>query len=55
MVAQLCTMEEPARGALELACKHFPGMEYKWWDKDLDEIVQGKSILCVLYILQTLR
>ncbi|KDP20201.1 hypothetical protein JCGZ_07921 [Jatropha curcas] len=43
--------EESAREAVEIARKHFPGVEYKWGDKGLDEIIQDESILGVAVVL----
>ncbi|KAI4334604.1 hypothetical protein L6164_019272 [Bauhinia variegata] len=43
--------EESARGAVEIARKHFPGVECKWGDNDLDEIIQDKSITAVAVVL----
>ncbi|CAK7339263.1 unnamed protein product [Dovyalis caffra] len=43
--------EESARGAVEVAKKHFPGVECKWGDKGLDEIIQDESILGVAVVL----
>ncbi|CAB4281317.1 unnamed protein product [Prunus armeniaca] len=39
--------EESARGAVEIAQKHFPGVECKWGDKGLQEIIEDSSILGV--------
>ncbi|PQP97959.1 uncharacterized protein Pyn_28020 [Prunus yedoensis var. nudiflora] len=43
--------EESARGAVEIAQKHFPGVECKWGDKGLQEIIEDSSILGVAVVL----
>ncbi|KAI9081924.1 hypothetical protein K1719_036186 [Acacia pycnantha] len=43
--------EESARGAVEIAQKHFPGLECKWGDWGLDEIIQDASITAVAVVL----
>lgn len=43
--------EESARGAVEVAHKHFPGVECKWGDNGLDEIIQDVSITAVAVVL----
>ncbi|KAL5567204.1 hypothetical protein UlMin_030368 [Ulmus minor] len=43
--------EESARGAVEIAQKYFPGVECKWGDKGLDEIIEDNSILGVAVVL----
>ncbi|KAF7805378.1 YMR315W isoform A [Senna tora] len=43
--------EESARGAVEIAQKHFSGLECKWGDKGLDEIIQDVSITAVAVVL----
>ncbi|KAG5250049.1 dTDP-3,4-didehydro-2,6-dideoxy-alpha-D-glucose reductase [Salix suchowensis] len=43
--------EESAREAVEVAKEHFPGVECKWGDKGLDEIIQDESILGVAVVL----
>ncbi|XP_050221925.1 uncharacterized protein LOC126672067 [Mercurialis annua] len=43
--------EESAQGAVEIARKHFPGVECKWGDKGLDEIIADDSILGVAVVL----
>ncbi|XP_048325177.2 dehydrogenase FPY6 isoform X1 [Ziziphus jujuba] len=43
--------EESARGAVEVAQKSFPGVECKWGDKGLDEILEDDSILGVAVAL----
>ncbi|KAL5567207.1 hypothetical protein UlMin_030371, partial [Ulmus minor] len=40
-----------ARGAVEIAQKYFPGVECKWGDKGLDEIIEDNSILGVAVVL----
>ena len=44
-------VQESARGAVEIAQKYFPGVEHKWHDKGLDEIIQDNSILGVAVVL----
>ena len=44
-------MQESARGAVEIAEKYFPGVECKWGDKGLNEIIEDKSILGVAVVL----
>ncbi|XP_008243595.1 PREDICTED: uncharacterized protein LOC103341817 [Prunus mume] len=43
--------EESARGAVEIAQEHFPGVECKWGDKGLQEIIEDSSILGVAVVL----
>ncbi|XP_024161181.1 dTDP-3,4-didehydro-2,6-dideoxy-alpha-D-glucose 3-reductase isoform X2 [Rosa chinensis] len=43
--------EESARGAVEIAGKHFPGVECKWGDQGLEEIIADSSILGVAVVL----
>ncbi|KAF3452583.1 hypothetical protein FNV43_RR03016 [Rhamnella rubrinervis] len=43
--------EESARRAVEIAQKSFPGVESKWGDKGLEEIVEDNSILGVAVVL----
>ncbi|XP_015571168.1 uncharacterized protein YMR315W isoform X2 [Ricinus communis] len=43
--------EESAQGAVEIARKHFPGVECKWGDEGLDEIIHDHSILAVAVVL----
>nr|XP_008358864.1 uncharacterized protein LOC103422579 isoform X2 [Malus domestica] len=43
--------EESARSAVEIARKHFPGVECKWGDKGLEEIIADSSILGVAVVL----
>lgn len=43
--------EESARSAVELATKHFPGVECKWGDAGLDEIISDASIIGVAVVL----
>lgn len=43
--------EESARGAVEIAHKHFPGVLCKWGDNGLDEIIQDDSIPGVAVVL----
>ncbi|XP_065866049.1 dehydrogenase FPY6 [Euphorbia lathyris] len=43
--------EESARGAVEIASKHFPGVDCKWGDNGLDEIIQDDSIIGVAVVL----
>lgn len=40
-----------AEGAVEIARKHFPGVECKWGDEGLEEIIQDGSILGVAVVL----
>lgn len=44
-------VQESARGAVEIAQKHFPGVECKWGNKGLDEIIEDNSILGVAVVL----
>lgn len=44
-------VQESARGAVEIARKHFPGVECKWGDKGLEEIFADSSILGVAVVL----
>jgi hypothetical protein len=44
-------VQESAREAVEVAKEHFPGVECKWGDKGLDEIIQDESILGVAVVL----
>ncbi|KAB1227702.1 hypothetical protein CJ030_MR1G005709 [Morella rubra] len=43
--------EESARGAVEIAQKHFPGVICKWGDVGLDEIIHDDSIIGVTVVL----
>ncbi|KAF5447850.1 hypothetical protein F2P56_033369 [Juglans regia] len=43
--------EESARGAVEIARKHFPEVECKWGDNGLDEIIHDRSIIGVAVVL----
>ncbi|XP_057953533.1 dehydrogenase FPY6 isoform X2 [Malania oleifera] len=43
--------EESARGAVELARKHFPEVECKWGDDGFDEIIKDSSIVAVAVVL----
>ncbi|KAH0855145.1 hypothetical protein HID58_020454 [Brassica napus] len=43
--------EESAKGAVEVARKHFPGVECKWGDEGLNEIIQDSSILGVAVVI----
>ncbi|KAL0707008.1 hypothetical protein Bca4012_073434 [Brassica carinata] len=43
--------EESAKGAVEVARKHFPGVECKWGDEGLNEIIQDTSILGVAVVI----
>lgn len=43
--------EESARGAAEIAQKHFPGLECRWGDGGLDEIIKDVSITAVAVVL----
>ncbi|XP_021894116.1 uncharacterized protein YMR315W isoform X2 [Carica papaya] len=43
--------KESAEAAVEIARKHFPGVECKWGDKGLDEIIQDASIVGVAVVL----
>lgn len=44
-------VQESARGAVEIARKHFPGVECKWGDQGLEEIIADSSILGVAVVL----
>ena len=43
--------QESARGAVEIARKHFPDVECKWGDQGLDDILEDQSILGVAVVL----
>lgn len=43
--------EESARGAVEIACKVFPEVQYKWGETGLDEIIKDSSIVAVVVVL----
>ncbi|XP_038724786.1 uncharacterized protein YMR315W isoform X4 [Tripterygium wilfordii] len=43
--------EESARNAVEVARKHFPGVDCKWGDRGLEEIIQDPAILGVAVVL----
>lgn len=43
--------QESARGAVEIAKKHFPEVECKWGDNGFDEIIQDESIIAVAVVL----
>ncbi|CAH8339988.1 unnamed protein product [Eruca vesicaria subsp. sativa] len=43
--------EESAKGAVEVARKHFPGVECKWGDEGLNDIIQDTSILGVAVVI----
>ncbi|GLU24168.1 hypothetical protein SLE2022_401240 [Rubroshorea leprosula] len=43
--------EESARGAIELAKKHFPAVECKWGDEGLQDIIGDDSVLGVAVVL----
>ncbi|KAG2675017.1 hypothetical protein I3760_13G164400 [Carya illinoinensis] len=43
--------QESARGAVEIARKHFPEVECKWGDNGLDEIIHDHSIIGVAVVL----
>lgn len=44
-------LKESAKGAVEVARKHFPGVECKWGDEGLNEIIQDTSILGVAVVI----
>lgn len=44
-------IQESARGAVEIAQKHFPGVICKWGDVGLDEIIHDDSIIGVAVVL----
>lgn len=44
-------LKESAKGAVEVARKHFPGVECKWGDEGLNEIIQDSSILGVAVVI----
>ncbi|XP_010544236.1 PREDICTED: uncharacterized protein YMR315W isoform X2 [Tarenaya hassleriana] len=43
--------EESAKGAVEIARKHFPDVECKWGEEGLDEIIRDNSIVGVGVVL----
>lgn len=43
--------QESATSAVEIARKHFDGVECKWGDNGLDEIIQDPSIIAVAVVL----
>ncbi|XP_031400665.1 uncharacterized protein LOC116210762 isoform X2 [Punica granatum] len=43
--------EESARGAVDIARKHFPEVECKWGDEGLEEIIRDESIPAVAVVL----
>lgn len=43
--------EDSARSAVEVARKYFPGVECKWGDTGLDEIIQDSSVIGVAVVL----
>ncbi|KAJ4894160.1 NAD(P)-binding Rossmann-fold superfamily protein [Raphanus sativus] len=43
--------EKSAKGAVEVARKHFPGVMCKWGDEGLNEIIQDSSILGVAVVI----
>ncbi|KFK39395.1 hypothetical protein AALP_AA3G239500 [Arabis alpina] len=43
--------EESARGAVEIARKHFPEVKCKWGDEGLNEIIQDSSIVGVAVVV----
>ncbi|XP_062013928.1 uncharacterized protein LOC133730328 [Rosa rugosa] len=44
-------VQESATSAVEIAGKHFPGVECKWGDQGLEEIIADSSILGVAVVL----
>ncbi|KAL0899525.1 hypothetical protein Bca101_083486 [Brassica carinata] len=43
--------EESAKGAVEVARKHFPGVMCKWGDEGLNDIIQDSSVLGVAVVI----
>ncbi|KAB2077749.1 hypothetical protein ES319_A06G118100v1 [Gossypium barbadense] len=43
--------EESSRGAVEIAKQHFPGVECKWGDQGLNDIVQDSSLIGTAVVL----
>ncbi|KAL9292130.1 putative NAD(P)-binding domain superfamily [Arabidopsis thaliana] len=43
--------EESAKGAVEIARKHFPEVKCKWGDEGLNEIIQDSSIVGVAVVV----
>ncbi|XVF04640.1 hypothetical protein REPUB_Repub05bG0102100 [Reevesia pubescens] len=43
--------QESSRGAVEIAKPHFPGLECKWGDQGLNDIIQDASVLGVAVVL----
>ncbi|XWS73489.1 hypothetical protein CRYUN_Cryun02cG0133600 [Craigia yunnanensis] len=43
--------EDSAKGAVEIAKQHFPGVECKWGDQGLNDIIQDGSVLGVAVVL----
>lgn len=50
-IREVFCVQESARRAVEIAQKSFPGVECKWGDKGLEEIVEDNSILGVAVVL----
>lgn len=44
-------VQESARGAVEIARKVFPEVQYKWGETGLDEIIKDSSIIAVVVVL----
>lgn len=44
-------LKKSAKGAVEVARKHFPGVMCKWGDEGLNEIIQDSSILGVAVVI----
>ncbi|OMP10009.1 hypothetical protein CCACVL1_01022, partial [Corchorus capsularis] len=43
--------EESSRAAVEIAEQHFPGVECKWGEQGLNDIIQDASLLAVAVVL----
>lgn len=44
-------LKESAKGAVEIARKHFPEVKCKWGDEGLNEIIQDSSIVGVAVVV----
>lgn len=44
-------LKESAKGAVEIARKHFPEVSCKWGDEGLNEIIQDSSIVGVAVVV----
>lgn len=51
IVIFLLWLKESAKGAVEIARKHFPQVKCKWGDEGLNEIIQDSSIVGVAVVV----